>query len=119
MSRLHCLMTRSTRPLHRWILGSMALLVAALSMAPSIALNAAYAANDASGKAAPAAAATAAPVGGGATASNSGTSLKLSLKDFGNAEGYTLQTVRSFRNYSFTKPSNWQREAAARRSLLQ
>ena len=108
MSRLHSLMTRSTRPLHRWILGSMALLVAALSMAPSVALNAAYAANDTSGKAAPSVATGAAPVGGGATASNSGTSLHLSLKDFGNADGYTLQTVRSFRNYSFTRPSNWQ-----------
>ncbi|MFN8614312.1 MAG: cellulose biosynthesis cyclic di-GMP-binding regulatory protein BcsB [Vampirovibrionales bacterium] len=58
--------------------------------------------------AAPAPEPTAAPVGSGATATASGTSLKLSLKDLGNPEGYTLQTVRSFRNYSFTKPSNWQ-----------
>lgn len=33
--------------------------------------------------------------------------VNLDLKHFGNADGYTLKTVRSFRNYSFTKPHSW------------
>lgn len=39
--------------------------------------------------------------------SSSKGSVKLDLKHFGNADGYTLKTVRSFRNYSFTKPHSW------------
>ncbi len=41
-----------------------------------------------------------------ATSSSSG-QLQLGLKHLGDKEGYTLKTVRSFRNYSFTKPKAW------------
>lgn len=41
-----------------------------------------------------------------ATSASSGR-LKLTLDHLGDEAGYTLKTVRSFRNYSFTRPKNW------------
>lgn len=39
--------------------------------------------------------------------------LTLTVKNLGDDNGYTLKTVRSFRNYSFTRPKNWDVQPAS------
>lgn len=37
-----------------------------------------------------------------------GNQLQITMKDFGNEDGYTLKTVRTQRDYDFTRPRGWQ-----------
>jgi len=48
------------------------------------------------------------PVVAPAAAKPSGNQLQITMKDFGNEDGYTLKTVRTQRDYDFTRPRGWQ-----------
>lgn len=53
-------------------------------------------------------AANPAPGAGSAPAAAPGNSLHIGMKDLGDPQGYRLKTVRTQRDYAFTRPQGWQ-----------